>query len=199
MEPKKWKFISRKTILKHPRLHLVEDEVALPNGAKVPYLRESPAAQQSVTAIALNAKDEILLQREYSYPPDEVMWQLPGGKIEHGEDITIAANRELSEESGYVARETRILGYYYTNNRRSNQKQYVVLCTDLIAHKEKEDGEEFIVSSWASAAELKQKIRSGEIHNMNLLAAVNLWLTNADNHLTDGKPKDNPSSQTEKC
>lgn len=45
MEPKKWKFISRKTILEHQRLHLVEDEVELPDGAKLHIYRESPTTR----------------------------------------------------------------------------------------------------------------------------------------------------------
>lgn len=176
MHPKKWKFISRKTILEHPRLNLVEDQVELPDGTQVPYLRESRATRHSVTIIVLNAEKQILLQKEYSYPPDEIMWQFPGGAV-NAEDILSAANRELSEESGIVARKIRILGYYYTNNRRSDQKQYVLLGTDLLTHKNSRDSEEFIESVWITITELKEKICKGEIHNINLLAAMNLWLT----------------------
>lgn len=176
MQPKKWKFISRKTILEHPRLNLVEDKVELPDGTRVPYLRESPVTRHSVTIIVLNAENQILLQKEYSYPPDEIMWQLPGGTFDDSEDILSAANRELSEESGIIARKIKILGYYYTNSRRSDQKQYALLGTDLLMYKNSRDPEEFIENVWVTTAELKEKIRKGEIHNINLLAAMNMWL-----------------------
>jgi len=181
MQPKKWKIISRKKILENQHLNLVEDLVELPDGTRVPYLRESPATRHSVTIIALNTKNQILLQKEYSYPPNEIMWQLPGGTVDNGEDVLYAANRELSEESGVIARKIRMLGYYYTNNRRSDQKQYVLLGTDLLMHKNSRDPEEFIDNAWVTITELKEKICKGEIHNINLLAAINMWLIETKN------------------
>jgi ADP-ribose pyrophosphatase len=174
-EPKKWTTVSQKVVFDHPRMVLTEDEVTLPNGKTVSYLRESPSLQHSVTTIALNGRNEILLQREYSYPPNEVMWQLPGGAINVDEDIMAAAKRELSEESGYTATKVTNLGYYYTNNRRSDRKQYVVLCEDLSLHKETEDPEEFIRSEWVSIPKLHDMITNGNFNNINLLAALNLW------------------------
>jgi ADP-ribose pyrophosphatase len=175
MEPQKWKFIDRKIVFKHPRLQLAEDQVELPDGNVTSYLREVPTVHDSVAIIAINANKQILLQREYSYPTSEVLWQLPGGDIEDGEDIIAAAKRELSEESDFTANTVKQLGFYYTNNRRSNQKQYVVLCTNLSHHREEGDPEEFILSVWMSFDQLQQKILTDEVHSINLLAALNLW------------------------
>lgn len=125
--------------------------------------------------IALNDKHEVLLQQEYSYPPDKVMWQLPGGSMRDGETIEAAANRELAEESGYHANNLSVIGSYYTHNRLSDQRQHVVQCTDLIEHKLDHDSDEFIRSSWVPLAELKAMIASGLCDNINLLAAYTLW------------------------
>lgn len=38
----KWKFISRKALLGHPRMKIVEDIVELPNGQQITYIREKP-------------------------------------------------------------------------------------------------------------------------------------------------------------
>lgn len=175
----KWKFVSRKILLEHPRMTLVEDAVKLPDGKVVAYLREAPVKGFSVAVFAINNKNEVLLQKEYSYPPDKVMYQLPGGSAELDEDIAKAANRELSEESGYKAKKCTVLGSFYVNNRRSDGKQYVVLCEDLTAHKLNEDAEEFIESFWIALEEISKLIKNGQIENINLLAALQLY--NAQN------------------
>jgi ADP-ribose pyrophosphatase len=171
----KWKFINRKLLLDHPRMRIIEDDVELPNGQRVSYIRHAPDNQYSVAVIAVNKKDEILLQKEYSYPPNEVMYQLPGGHANNNEDILNAANRELSEESGYAASDCKIIGSFYTDNRRSDRKQYVVVCKNLKKHKLKHDDEEFIENYWMSYDAVKKLIANGEITNVNLLAAMQLF------------------------
>lgn len=50
---------------------------------------------------------EVLLTRWVS--PVGPQWSLPGGGIEHGEDVRDAALREVAEETGYVAELDRLL------------------------------------------------------------------------------------------
>jgi ADP-ribose pyrophosphatase len=172
---KKWKFISRQSLLDHPRMKIVEDSVELPDGKVTQYIREAPVDYSSVTIISINHEGEILVQQEYSYPPNQVMYQLPGGKLNIGEDIIIAANRELSEESGYIAVSNSNTGFYYVNNRRSNAKQHVVVCKDLKEHKLQQDDEEFIESKWLSRDAVRSLINDGKIVNINMLAALQLF------------------------
>jgi len=91
------------------------------------------------------------------------------------EGIQAAAKRELAEESGYGTRSIKILGSYYTNNRLWDQKQYVVLCTQLYQHKLTEDHDEFIETFWMTKKGLEHRIEKNEFDNINLLAALNLW------------------------
>ncbi len=170
----KWKFISRKTLLDHPRLKIVEDSVEIQDGKQIDYVREAPHATHSVAVITINDRGELLLQKEYSYPPDEILYQLPGGAIETNEDVLAAANRELSEESGYVGKDCEIIGSFYVNNRRSDRKQFVVLCKDLAAQKLPEDSEEFIENIWLPTEHVRQLVKDGVITNVGLLAALHL-------------------------
>lgn len=172
---KKWKFINRISVLDHPRMKLVEDIVELPNGEQTSYLRYAPATKHSVAVIALNTESKILVQREYSYPPNQVMYQLPGGDMELDESPEAAAVRELAEESGLTASDCQVIGAFYPLNRRSDQKQYVVVCRNLSEHKLQEDPEEFIEINWLSGEEITSLIRKGEVDNINLLAALHLF------------------------
>ena len=171
----KWKFIERKILLDYPRMKIVEDYVKLPNGKQISYILEAPTDKVSVAIIAINDKNEILLQKEYSYPPNEVLFQLPGGAVKESEEIVAAANRELSEESGYIGKKSQVIGYYYLNNRRSDRKQYVILCNDLIKKKQPQDDEEIIESIWVSLDKVDQLIKENKTTNASLLAALRLY------------------------
>ena len=175
MKARPWKRLRSAEILRHPRMHLVEDTVELPDGKTISYLRHAPVKAHSVAVIAVNDKQEMLIQREYSYPPDQVMWQLPGGGMRQGEDVLAAANRELSEESGVIGESCRQIGFYYTDNRRSDAKQFVVICHDLRPEAGQRDDEEFIETHWISIAKLRAMIAAGEFTNMYLLAALNIF------------------------
>jgi ADP-ribose pyrophosphatase len=132
-----------------------------------------------VAVIAVDVKGEVLIEREYSYPPNKVMWQLPGGSMKPKETPERAALRELAEECGYSAKQTHVLGSFYINNRLSDKKQYVVLCTNLFRHKLPEDEDEFITYKWFDETTLKSMISFGKFDNINLLAGLNLWFNRA--------------------
>lgn len=119
---KKWQLIKRQIVFEHSRMTLAEDTVRLPNNLETSYLRIVPVKNHSVGVIAINAKNEILLQREYSYPPDKILWQLPGGGMNSGESIKRAALRELREESNLTAKKIKSIGFFYADNRRSDVK-----------------------------------------------------------------------------
>jgi ADP-ribose pyrophosphatase len=154
---------------------LVEDEVQLPTGDRILYLRQPPGAAAAVGIVALSDAGQLLIQREYSYPPDEVLWQLPGGGIEPGEDVDTAARRELSEESGFTAGRVDVIGAIYLDNRRSDALLHVAVCTDLQPRQLPADQAEFIDSSWLAVDEVHALIRDGQVRNITMLAALNLW------------------------
>ena len=169
-----WKFKNRQTLFTHPRITLLEDTVELPGGEVVPYLLFENK-NDSATIICTKGED-ILLQEEYSYPIGQALYQFPGGKLEGGEDPAIGARRELLEESGYVADDMELLGWYYPNNRRSASKMYVFLATDPAqGTKAGGDLEEDITSQWVSIDSLNAMIDDGKIVNFSVLAAWALF------------------------
>ena len=171
MAIQKWRKISSRHILDHPRMQLVEDEVELPSGKKIQYLRQEYSGRGGVIVICRKG-DKILVQREYSYPVDEILWQFPGGKIEADETPEQAATRELAEESGIKAENAKCIGWFYPDNRRTNARLFVVEC-DYVTDDEKArpDDTEFIESEWIENGQISQMIRRGEVRNYAMLAA----------------------------
>jgi ADP-ribose pyrophosphatase len=169
-----WKRLSRKVLFEHPRITLIEDEVELPDGNKVPYLLFGMDTR-NVTVICVR-DDEILLQREYSYPLDKVIYQFPGGKMEIGESPVDAGRRELIEESKLDPKKLSEIGWYYVNNRRSNAKMYVVVARECkICDSLAGDPEENITSEWIPIAQFEEMISNGQIVNYSVLAAWALY------------------------
>lgn len=171
MAIQKWRKKSSRHILDHSRMQLVEDEVELPSGKKIQYLRQEYSGRGGVIVICRKG-DKILVQREYSYPVDEILWQFPGGKIEADETPEQAATRELAEESGIKAENAKCIGWFYPDNRRTNARLFVVEC-DYVTDDEKArpDDTEFIESEWIENGQISQMIRRGEVRNYAMLAA----------------------------
>jgi 8-oxo-dGTP pyrophosphatase MutT (NUDIX family) len=170
-----WEKIKTRTIFKHPRITLVEDQVKLPNKSVVPYLRFVEKNKASVTIICIDS-ESVLVQHEYSYPTNEILYQFPGGKVEKKENIKTAAKREIFEESGIKPKKIKEIGWYYSNNRRSNLKMHVFIVKKFVLSKKTGgDVEENIESEWLSITEINNLIAKGKIVNYSFLAAWALF------------------------
>ena len=168
---KKWQTLSSRILLEYPRLTVVEDAVKLPDGKLIHYIYYPYLGHGGVIVVCRRG-DTILVQQEYSYPVDEVLYQLPGGKIEVGEDACAAARRELAEESGVAMNNLRECGWFYPDNRRTDAKLHVVYGEYAGAdYQHKPDNTEQIISQWLPIADVQSMIDAGKITNYAMLAA----------------------------
>lgn len=171
-----WKTVSSKEVFNHPRLSLWEDDVVLPDGTETKYLKIKDDGRSVAMVIAKREDGKILLQKEYFYPPNEKIFQFPGGIVETGEEVEAGANRELMEEAKYYAHNLELLGYYYSNCRRSTEKVYVYLATDLEEKSLPGDPEEADTEIyWFSEEEIDEMIKTREINNAVILSAWCLY------------------------
>lgn len=65
--------------------------------------REYPDAPR-VAVGAIMLKDDRVLLVKRGHPPNEGLWAIPGGRVELGETLQAAAEREIKEETGLTIR-----------------------------------------------------------------------------------------------
>lgn len=169
----KWKHLNSAKLFEHPRLTVYEDDVQLPSGLQTKYIHFGDMPDAGMI-LARDNDGKFLVQKEYSYPPDEFLYQLPGGAINKSEDPQIGAARELQEESGYSG-ELSLLGWFYLHNRRTRQKMYVYLATHLKEVEKHPDPEEAFEDFWFTEEEVDAMIRSNDIRNYTFLAGWGLY------------------------
>ncbi|HEX8227397.1 MAG TPA: NUDIX hydrolase [Candidatus Saccharimonadales bacterium] len=174
-----WKTVSSRQLLDHPRIQVYEDTVLLPDGTMTDYMHFGMHGNDAATVVAVDDDKKILIQKEYSYPPNEWLYQFPGGMIEDGESPEEGALRELAEEGGYSG-DLRKIGWFYLNNRREARKMHVFIATGLHEAVAEADPGEVFMTYWLTRTEIDRLVTQGECVTGVLLATWALF--NAHHH-----------------
>lgn len=148
---------------------LYKDKIELPTGKES--LREVVKHSGGVVILA-KKEDKILLVKQFRYPMKEILYELPAGKLEIGEDPFEAAKRELEEETGYCANKWTNLGYVYTSPGYSDEKLYLYEAEDLeFTHCHPDEGE-IIQAFEYNYDDVLKMIDNGEINDAKTLCAL---------------------------
>lgn len=170
MNVETWNVESERIVYEDHWVRVALADVELPDGRHYEYTTLSRLPGAGV--VALNENEEILLQQEYRYPLDAVIYQIPGGLINDGEAPLETAKRELREETGYVAAEWRELGVVQDNPGLMNGSSTIFLARDVqrIADPARDDAE-FLTFDWYSLEWLRAQIAAGDIIDRVVLSA----------------------------
>lgn len=136
------KKISSEMIYQGRILNLRVDTVKLPNGNESK--REVVEYAGAVAVVALDDNNEVFLVRQYRYPVDQELLEIPAGKIEKGEDPMDCAKRELVEETGCRARKWQPLYSFFSTPGFTSEKLHLFLATELQYGEQKLDDDEFL-------------------------------------------------------
>ncbi len=82
-----------------------------------------PVPTLGVSGIVFNQKNQILLIRR-NQPPAMGFWSIPGGKLEAGESLAEACQREIKEETGLITEVKHIVAVV---ERRVESFHYVII------------------------------------------------------------------------
>lgn len=157
-------------------IHVVKDKVLCPNGNEA--YREIVHHNGGAGVLCLNDKSEVLLERQFRYAYGEVLYEIPAGKLEKGEDPYDAAIRELEEETANKASKLDYLGVIYPTCGYSDEKIYLYLATNTIITKTNFDNDEFLVCDFYPLDEVLNMIKDGRIKDAKTICAIQYYLLN---------------------
>lgn len=164
--------VSSKTVYRGQLLHVLEDEVRLPDGgsARREYIRHPGAA----TILPYLDRDTVMLVRQYRYPLARHFFEIPAGKVDRDEDPLQTARRELREECGYLAGEWRRLATLHTCIGYSDEAIELFLARQLTHVGSELDAGEFLEVVPVKLAEALRWMRQGKITDVKTVIAL-LW------------------------
>ncbi len=150
-------------------IRLYVDEVELPNGHKSG--REVVRHPGASAVLVVDEKGFLVLEKQYRYPIDEILWEIPAGKLNKSEPSLECAKRELMEETGLKAKKWEELGYIYTTPGFSDEKIYLFFASDLEKGEQNLDEDEFVEMKYFSKNKVEEMINTGEIADSKTIAA----------------------------
>lgn len=151
-------------------INLKVQQVELPNGkVGTRELVEHPGA---VAIVAYLDANTIILVEQFRKAIDEIILEIPAGKIERGEDIKFCGIRELEEETGYKANKFEYLGKIVTAPGFTDEYIYLYKATELIKGEVNRDEDEFMNVKAYNIDEIKKMVKEGKIIDGKTIAAL---------------------------
>lgn len=163
--------ISGEEIFKGSLLHVMRDEVLLPNGrhSHREYCRHIGA----VCILPLLDDGRVIIERQYRYAAGRVLVEIPAGKLNSSdEDPLLAAARELREETGAVAEKYTYLGKMLGSPAILSETVHMYLAEGISFTETSPDEDEFIEVEKIPLSELYRAVMAGEIEDSKTQIAV---------------------------
>lgn len=155
------KKLTSKQIFDGKVVKLFVDTVELPDGKEA--VREIVRHPGAVCVIPVTNEGEVIMVKQYRYAFEQIMLEIPAGKLEPGEDPFEAVKRELEEESGVVAGNIEYMGEIFTTVAIFDEKIHAYLATDLVFNDSHPDEDEFLEVEKIPLTTLVDMVMNGEI------------------------------------
>lgn len=168
----KEKKLTSENIYKGKIIDLYKDKVLCPNGRES--TREVIRHCEAVCVLA-ELDGKFALEEQYRYPYDAILKELPAGKVDKGEDLEVAALRELEEEIGYHANKITYLGKMYPTCAYTDEVIHLYYATDLVKTERHLDVDEAINFEFVTMEELDRLASDGELVDAKSVCAIHLY------------------------
>ena len=164
--------VSSQTIFEGKIVKVTLDQARLPNGRLAE--REVVYHPGGVAVLALEEDGTVYLVRQFRYPIQRELLELPAGKLDHGtqEDHLLGAKRELSEETGLEASDWTYLGSALASPGFCDEELHMYLARGLRKTGQHLDEDEFLDVVAMPFDQLVAQVMDGTITDAKTVAAT---------------------------
>ncbi len=164
------KTIRKIYVFKGRIVNVRNDDAQLSNGKIVS--REVVEHRGGVGILPITAQGEVLLVKQYRYPYEELLLEIPAGKLEPGETPFETGVRELQEETGMNAARYFDLGIDYPSPGYCNEKIHLYAADGLTEIGQQLDEGEFLNVLSVPLTEALTMIYNGELKDSKTVIAL---------------------------
>lgn len=167
------KLISSKQVYSCSLFGVTEDEAVDRTGWHMK--RSIVRHHGSAVMMAVDAKNRVMLVRQYRMPAKQLLWELPAGKVDDGESVSQAAKRELIEETGLRAKKWKKLVSFFPSPGYVEEKMTIFLATELTQGSAQPMEDERIETRWFTKKEVRDLIASNKILDSKTMIGFLFW------------------------
>ena len=150
---------------------LKQYKVELPNKGRAEW--DVVVHNGAAVIVAVTKQNEIVMVRQYRPGTEEVMLELPAGRLDSVvEDREHCALRELREETGYTAGKIKLLLTLHPLPAYCTEEVSIFLAEDLEAGKQDLDDDEFVDVELHKLPCLLDMIANGGITTMSAVIGI---------------------------
>jgi ADP-ribose pyrophosphatase len=173
----KTRVLSSREVYHGPAFRVTADQVLEPSGVRT--RRDIVHHSGSVVILAVEEGDSeprVLLERQYRYAARQMLWELPAGRIDKGENDLHAAKRELLEETGYTAKRWRRILRFYASPGFLAEAMNLYLARGLRAGPAQPEPDEVIHVRMVPLSAAVRMVMRGAIKDGKTISGI-LWLS----------------------
>jgi ADP-ribose pyrophosphatase len=161
-------------IFRGRKLWIEKRTIRLPNGIDREKIIVHP---RNAVAILPVQGDRCKLLKQYRYAVDQYIFEAPAGTMEEDEDPLATAQRELIEETGFVAKTIVPKGFIYTTPGYTDEKIFLFEARDLSPSEEfGKDEDEIIEVMDVATSDLNDMIINGTIVDAKTICLIHRCL-----------------------
>jgi len=170
-EKNPWRTLSVKKVYENPWIALTEAAVINPNGGMGIY-GKIHFKSIALAIIPIDSQLNTWLVGQYRYTLNEYSWEIPMGGGGLKEDILLAAQRELKEETGLSANKWTKLIRIHTSNSVTDEEGFIYLAEELELGIPENDPTEKLIVKKIPLFEAINMIQAGKITDAISIAGL---------------------------
>ena len=164
------KTIKRKLVYAGKIINLCIDNVLMSNGREA--LREIVEHPGAAAVVPVLPDGKVILVKQYRKPVEEVLLEIPAGKLEKGESAKDCAVRELEEETGFRTGKIRRILEFFPSPGFSSENIHLCEAGDLKKSRNNLQDDELIKVVSLTVPEIVQLIHKGKIRDAKTIIGI---------------------------